>query len=167
MKRVAELELEEDLAFERRSSRWQRGAQVGFVFLVAAALAGVFGSGPVARAVAADPTGELKVEYSRFSRRLAPCEFVFEVGPQLRRGGDLQLWFNHTFADRFQWEGAAPEPAEMELQDGRLLARFRLQPGAEPARIICRLKPGRMGAGRIETGVVDGPQVAFGFFVYP
>ena len=166
MKRVGDIQLEEDLAFERRSCRWQRAGQGLLLLFVLAAVAGFFGHGPIASAEVADPSRALTVEYARFARRHGPCEFTLELGPALRRGA-VEVWLDASFAEQYRWESATPEPTAMEMRDGRLVARFQIAPGESPARIVVHVQPRKLGRAATLVGVVGGPQVALRAFHFP
>lgn len=167
MKRVGDLELEEDLAFERRSWRTQRGLRLLLVALVACALAGLFGSGPFDRASQADDSGQLRVEYPRFARRLSEWELEIRVAPPVAPGSELRLWLDPSFTRHFQLERAVPEPERMSADGDRVVITFRREENPSPARIAVQLKAQRTGRGEARVGIVNGPEVTLRYLVYP
>ena len=64
--RVGDLEISQDLTFQRRSWIVQRVGWVMLALLILAALGGLFGPGPLSRARAGPHDGPLWVEYQRF-----------------------------------------------------------------------------------------------------
>ena len=167
MKRVGDVEVEQDLTFERRSYRAQRIGQGLLAAFVLAAIAGFFGNGPFDRAKAADESGGLRVEYPRFTRRLTDWEMVVEVGPAAAQGREFQLWFDRSFAERFTLEGALPEPLDTAVDGDRVLLRFRREEDPAAARVRCVVRPLQSGRGEMQLGVVGGPAVTLRYFVYP
>lgn len=167
MKRVDDLELEEDLAFERRSCRWQQVGQLMLVALVLAAVAGVFGGGPVAHAESADTSGSLRVEYQRLARRQSAGTIVLRVDPSLARAGEIRVRFDREFAEQYDWERSVPEPAGMEHGPDGIIARFGADPGGGPIQIVCRIRANHVGRAGLRVGIVDGPEVTLRPFVFP
>lgn len=90
-------ELDRHLPLQRRE--W-RARQIGWSapgLLLSAALAGLFGSGPLSSARASDPGGGLAVDCPRFVRASAAQRLLFEIdtpggdraGPRLRRAAKI------------------------------------------------------------------------------
>lgn len=167
MKRVGDLELEQDLGFERRSWRTQRVLRWLLLGFVACALAGVFGSGPFDRARAADASGQLRAEYPRFARRLSDWELALHVGPEVARGGEFHVWLDRSFMEHFQLERALPEPERMSADGERLVVTFRREDNPVPALILVQMKARSTGRGEARLGLVGGPEIALRYFVYP
>ena len=68
------LELHQDPRFTRRIAAIQRAGWVVMGLVIAAALLGLFGAGPLSRATAEAADGTLRLEYDRFGRLSAPGE---------------------------------------------------------------------------------------------
>ena len=66
-------ELDRHLPFQRREWRAQQIGWIALGLFLAAALAGLFGGGPLSSARASDPGGGLTVDYQRFVRAGASC----------------------------------------------------------------------------------------------
>lgn len=167
MKHVGDLEIEQDLAFERRAWRVQRASQLALLAFVVAALVGFFGSGPFDRTVVADESGLLRVEYPKFSRRLADWEIVLHVAPELARGGQFQVWFDRSLGDRFKHDVILPEPAEMSADGERVVAGFRREEDPAPSRVVWLVQARHPGKGITRVGIVGGPEVTLRYFIYP
>ena len=71
------LEVREDVAFERRLWRVQRVGWVVITLVLVAALAGLFGNGPLSHASAS--AGNLQVRYDRFVHADAPATLNIDV----------------------------------------------------------------------------------------
>lgn len=167
MKRAGDLCIEQDLEFERRSWRVQKIGRGLLLLFVLAALAGLFGSGPMERATVVDASGQLQVEYPRFARRLSEWQIVLEVGPKLARSGQIEVWLDRSVTERFKSNGVLPEPSEMAIQGDRVVARFRWEDGARPSRLVWLVQPREAGRGTTRLGIVGGPEVAMEYFIYP
>jgi len=141
-----DLEISEDLAFQRRSWRMQRVGWAMMAILLAAGLAGVFGVGPASSASAVQE--DLKVSYERFPRAATDTDLVIEFQPRedvsriavesryLEQGGLLDVW---------------PLPASMESVDGRAVIAVATpmdesdERPRRPSMLTMRLHPSRVG----------------------
>ena len=102
-------ELDRHLPFQRLEWRAQQLGWIGLALFLAAALAGLFGSGPLSSARAADPRGGLAVEYQRFLRVGAPQRVRFELEPSSASPVELRL--SRAYVDAVRIEHVLPEPA--------------------------------------------------------
>jgi hypothetical protein len=165
-----ELEIEEDLAFQRRQWRFERmGALALLLFLVAAAL-GLFGPGAFAtgRVVAAGRA--LELEYPRFARMQTPLRLRVSVRPAELAGGELRVWLSSEYLERVTLAHVTPEPLRTELDADGVTYVFAWG-GAHGTGVTGALGfeleaggPGRI-RGRIGTRAEDA--VEFAHLVYP
>jgi hypothetical protein len=135
--RLAGLDIAEDDAFEQRFSRVQRAGAWAMASLVLAALAGVFGHGPVGRATLA--AGGAEVRYERIARVTAPTTLV--VRAPAGDGGTLTVALDGNYLERAGLQRVVPEPERIvagreatsfvfAARGGPLVATFHLKPGA-------------------------------------
>ena len=102
-------ELDRHLPFQRREWRAQ---QIGWVVLglfLTAALAGLFGSGPLSSARATDSRGGLAVDYQRFVRAGAGQRLRFEIDAP--DAGPVELRLSRSYLDAVRVEDVRPPPA--------------------------------------------------------
>ena len=151
-------ELEQDPVFERRSFAVQRAAWILLTIIVAAATAGLLGSGPLARASATVP-GAFTVEYERLARYQAPQTLRIHLQPALTSGREARLWISRAFLDSSKIETVAPTPLRVE---GAAMAK----PG-DPLFVALNLQAEQIGLVDGRIGVDGGPDVAFKQLVYP
>lgn len=172
MERVGDLEIDQDLAFERRQWTVQRNGSVIGTFIVVAALLGVFGSGPlsaatVATVATAGDEGLLVVHYQRFVRDQGQGELVVEVGASEAREGRVEFWLAAEFLDEIDVQGVSPEPAEVRLAGDRQVFAFLVDDPAQPLEVTFAYVPDGVGRVSGAAGLIDGPQVSFVQFGYP
>lgn len=120
MARPDDLEIEQDLAFQRREWRFQRIGFFVLVLFVVGALLGLFGSGPLSRAEAR--TGGLIVKYERLTRVYRDTRLTIEMPPAT----SYELGLDRNSFDRMRIERVHPEPAGIEI--GANEVRFRFDP---------------------------------------
>jgi hypothetical protein len=161
-KRIGTLEVNQDLAFQRREWVVQRiGWALMFLF-VAAAAAGVFGAGAAGNAVAGEPGSELWVDYERFGRRGAPLLMRVHA---VASSGELRLQLDRGYLEGVRVQSVTPEPASTESAGADLVYIFRATPGQEMA-VTFDLHAEQLGSRtvRVQAG---GRRIEFRQFIYP
>ena len=166
LERVGDLEIDQDLAFERRHWTVQRIGSVIGALIVVAALLGVFGSGPLSAATAGDEES-LAVHYQRFVRFQGQGELVIVVGANLAREGQVEFWLATEFLDDIDLQGISPEPDEVRLAGDRQVFVFLVDDPAQPVQVTFTYVPNGLGKVSGAAGLVDGPRVSFTQFGYP
>lgn len=164
--RVGDLEIAEDMDFERRDWTVERVGWVVMLLLAVAALLGLLGPGPLTRMTVGERGGPLTVEYYRFERVENPSTLKVNLVPPAEED-ELKLWVDRTYAEAITFEQITPEPAEMELSADRLVLTFELGETGKETAIMLHLRHQEFGSMQGRIGIVDGPEVSFKQFVYP
>jgi hypothetical protein len=155
------------MRIQRRTWVAERIGWAAFTLLVAAAAAGLFGAGPLARTEAASPDGGLRLRFERFARTATETGLTVEVAAAAPAGGMLRLRLGPELGERYQLARVWPEPARMlPAADGTVL-EFAAEAGGGPARVQVWLKPDRPGWVASELALADGPPALFRQLVYP
>lgn len=163
--RVGDLELAQDLRFQRREWVVQRVGWAAMALLVVAALAGMLGrGGPLARTHATSPDGSLRIEYDRFAHYEAPTRLRVSIAWPAPRGGEVRLWIERAYLAKARVQQVMPEPESVKLAGDRVIYVF-----AAGARgdVSFELKPDTFGALAGTAGLEGGGEVRFRHFVYP
>lgn len=165
-KQSRELEVKQDLEFQRREWRLQQVGWFALTAFVAAAALGLFGGGPLSPAHARGPGTGLEIDYDRFIRVGAATRVTVRGLTAARPGDPLQLRIPREYFESFRVDRISPEPDAM-LVGAR---EVTLQYGAGPAdpsglTVILDLEP--IGTGR-RAGAVrsNGAQASFWQFAY-
>ena len=162
--RIGNLQLEQDLAFQRMEWRVERwGKLLIALFLVAAAF-GLLGSGLASRAAAGSPSGTLRVHYDRFVRQDAPTSLLVEA--RGKPDSEIRIWFASAHIDRLKIEQIIPEQVGTESGPDRTTFVFRTG-GKGEARVRFDVEPRTAGKATGQIGVDGGESVSFWSFVYP
>jgi hypothetical protein len=167
VRRHGDLEIPEDLPFQRREWLAERVAWAVMALLIAAALLGLFGTGPLSRTTAGDEAGPLWLEYERFARVLAPAVLTVHVGPAAARDRTLRLWVDRRYLESVELQQVTPQPHSTAAGLERLIYDFRLAEGERAAAITFNMRPSRFGSLPGRVGLIGGPAVRFQQFVYP
>ena len=165
--RVGDLEVAQDLTFQRRAWIVQRAGWVAMALVAAAALAGLTGSGPLSQAtvgVAGDP---LRVEYPRFARHRAPTTLQLHLAPGVGQGGTVRVWLNAEYLRGATVEAVYPEPERVEAGPGRVTYVFALERPGQPTTIVFNLLYDAFWRQQVTVGLGDREPVRFRQFIYP
>jgi hypothetical protein len=161
------LELEQDLAFQRRQWRIQRIAWVILLLIGLAALAGLLGDGPLSKATASHPSGAISVEYQRFEHRSAESQFRLLVDKSRVKDGQVRVWIDGDYLARLQVTSVTPTPLHVLQQDGRHVYVFASD-GSGPLHVTLFHEHQEWGKATFRIGLADGPEsVEIAQFVYP
>jgi hypothetical protein len=167
LQRHGDLEIPEDLPFQRREWLIERVAWAVMALLIAAALLGLFGTGPLSRTTAGDKAGPLWLEYERFARLLAPAPLRVHLGPGAERDGIVRVWIDRRYIDSLELQQVTPQPDSTEVGVERLIFTFRRADGEGAAAITFNMRPSRVGILFGHVGLVNGPALSLQQFVYP
>src|SRR4051794_5531463 len=80
------IEVDEDMAWQRRTWAIQRIGWFAMVILVLTALTGVFGYGALSWQQASDPAGPVRIEYERFQRQGSEFTLRVDIAPEATTG---------------------------------------------------------------------------------
>jgi hypothetical protein len=165
IRRVHELEIDQDLRFQRRSWVVQRVGWVVMAALIALAAAGLLGSGPLSHQKADGPS--LRVEYERFARYQTSQGLKIHVAPGVTPGPEARVWVGRDFLDGAKIETIVPPPARVESADDRLVYVFSLSRHGGPLTVSFMLQSEHIGSVAGRVGIDGGETANFRQFVYP
>jgi hypothetical protein len=154
------LEIDQDLEFHHRLWIVQRVGWVIVGLLLIAALAGVFGSGPVSSSSVGNSA--VRLEYQRFGRLQQPTTIRFHFSSE---AGDVaKLFFNRKYLESFVIEHITPPPDEVEPASQWLIYSFKRR---EPTSVTFHLRPDEFGLFSGEARLAEGEPISFRQFIYP
>jgi hypothetical protein len=165
--RVGSLEVSQDLGFQRYQWTTQRWAWLALLLLMAAALLGLLGHGPLSSMTAGDPGGPLHVEYDRFLRRSDQESLYIQIGPATTSDGTVRLWLDRDYLRKVCLEQVTPPPERSEAGPDRHVFVFRVVDPGAATLVTFHFEPRQIGPLRGRMGLGDGPALAFDQFVYP
>lgn len=153
------------MRFTRREWAIQRMAWSFWGVVVLAALLGLFGRGPLSRAVAG--AEGLRVEYDRLARHGGDDRMRITVLPPGSGGGVVRVWMTRAFADAIEIQWITPRPESVSSSAERLTYVFRASELARPAVITFRFRHDEYWRQRLQIGLVGGASVDATQFVFP
>jgi hypothetical protein len=162
-----DLEIAHDLKFERRSWRAERIAWIIGALIIAAALLGFLGPGPLGKATAASSDKALSLDYYRMERYESPVELRISVDGSLARDGELRLWLHRAFVDAVEIKRIDPEPEHAEINGDRFVYVFKTVAAPPIIKLCFHVEPRKFGKRAAQLGVVGGPEIQFFQFYLP
>jgi len=167
VQRVGDLEIGEDIAFERKEWRFQRiGTLVLLGFVLLSGL-GLTGSGPLSAASVTSADGLLSVRYDRFDRMQAPSKLRITLSPAVLQEHEIQIWVDSDYLSAIQLEQIMPEPESVEIGDERLIFTFSVSAESMPSTIEFEIRPDKLGLKSAHLGIVDGSSISFRSLILP
>jgi len=166
--RVGDLEVGQDLRFQRREWLVQR---VGWGVLVAfllAGLLGLLGGGPLAIAETGGDGDPMRLRYERFTRHGAPSALEVRL-TSATVGADrrTRFWLQRDFINGLQIQRITPEPESVFVGTERLTYVFPAAALSDTTTILFNVVPQARWARSGRIGLPGGTEVPFGQFVYP
>lgn len=162
-----DLELNQDLAFERRTWTVERVAWVIMALTGLAALAGLLGPGPLSETTVGERGGPLWLEYSRFGRFKAPLTLRVHVGPNTGQQDPLRVWLSREYLEGVRVEQVSPQPGQVEAGPEQLTYVFARSEPQRSTAISFAMKTEQIGRQHGCVGLIDGPTLCFRQFIYP
>jgi hypothetical protein len=159
------LEIDQNLAFQRREWIVQRvGWWVLVAFVVAASL-GVFGDGPVSSARAGTGQDPFWLEYERFVRVGATSRIALHEGASGPRSA-LQLRIARSYFDAIVIERVTPEPTQVDVGERQVTMRFDPPQESPPLTIVLEIRPQRPGLRTATFTNGQGAAISFSQLTY-
>ena len=160
------IEINEDRGFQRREWRFERVGWTMMALVVAAALLGVFGYGPLSHATVGDPA-TLALDYDRVQRASAPAEYRFRAARALTGDGEVRLRFDSALTEEMELDSIMPEPREVRSGPGYTEFAFATAAGDEPATIMFEFRPATFGHVRGRVTSEGAPPLLFDQYILP
>jgi hypothetical protein len=165
--RIGDLDINQDLPFQQRSWTAQRIGWAAMALLVLAALIGVFGQGPLSRAVAHDPTALFRVEFERFARYQTTFPLRVHFTHEAARNGALSMWISREYLNHVRIKTIMPEPTTTRLSSDGLTYLFAFHEPGPDGEVFLYVEAQDVGllSGRI--GLTADHSIPFKQLVYP
>jgi hypothetical protein len=152
------LEIDEDIAFQRKEWIAQR---IGIVLLALFVLSALFGltgrGGPLSHGEAGDRNGPVHVEYERFVRRGA--EATLSLHFRSRAPGDVRFWVSAPYLQVVTIEDILPRPVITSVEQERHV--YTIHAGSPEITVTFKVEHTTIGRIHAEIGLIGGPAARF------
>lgn len=151
LKRIGDFDINQDLAFQRRSWSLQRIGWGLSALVLIAALLGLFGHGPLSEATTDDPSLPIRLAYERFGRFGSPLVLRIRVEPAAAPDGRLSLWLSQGYLEGVHIQRITPHPIAQHLSAGGVFYHFQLTQPVESSEVAFHVEAQEVGllSGRI------------------
>jgi hypothetical protein len=168
-RRVGDLEVNENIDFQRRIWRFQTVGRVVMALVLVAALLGLLGPGLLSNGASADsPQAELGVkEYERFLRFMKPTTLRIGLEPGAVTEREARVWLDRQYIEGVQIQHITPQPQRVEAGSKGLTYVFNVEDPNQSTAFSFDLQPQKMGLLQGRVGLEDEEPVSFKQFVYP
>lgn len=167
VKQVGDLELEQDLKFEKKEWTAQRLGRAMMGLIVVAALLGLFGGGPLSLTEVKHPDGDFSLTYERFGRRGTTSNLIVEIDPKTVSGGEATLWLSTAYLDNLRLENVHPMPDEVSITPTGYLYTFLVEQEDASLVVTLDLTIDAMGVKKVAVGIDQNNPMNITHFFMP
>lgn len=167
MAQEQQLELNEDIDFQRREWRVERFGWFGLLAVVGLAVLGLFGNGPISWSTATTDDGTLEVSYERFGRRGGSQDLGVTAAADAADGGTWQIVISQAYVDSVRIDSISPEPDAVEVVPGGVRYTFTQADPAAELEARFDVTPQVLWKQEGEVGLAGAEPITFGFFLFP
>lgn len=160
-----ELQVNEDLDFQRRDWLAQRVGWGVLTLLLLAALSGLTGSGPLSGVTRSDGQ-HFTLEYDRFVRHGARTIVTFRAAPEAIIDGRVRIVIDRLFFVANDVQRLVPEPTATRGRGDALEFVYEVAPG-DGLTARWTVEPEKIGSHTTPVRLSDGPAVEISQFTYP
>jgi hypothetical protein len=159
VKRHGDLEIEENMTFQRRLWKVQRVIRTIALLILALGLAGGLGDGPLSHATASQ--GGSSIEYERIAYRDTSQVYRLRITREMAPSGKARVWFDLETLRRMKLTELVPEPGRTILAADRTIFEFDVEAEAGPLEVLFEFSPNVAGVHRARIGIESGPTLEF------
>jgi hypothetical protein len=167
MAKLKQLELDEDLPFQKREWGIQRVGWVMWALVVAAALIGLFGTGPLSSAQTTTADNALTVHYDRFLQCKNPTTLELLVRTAGGNSGPVRINVSQPLLDALRIVRIEPEPERRELAEDGIIYSFARTGETAINKIRFHVEYERFGRQRGSIALEGHEPVTLAQLVYP
>ena len=166
-KRVGDLEIGQDLSFQKLQWRIERIGWAVMAAMLLAAVLGLLGPGPLSSARAGEAGSALWCEYNRLERYDSSNRMLVHIGPDAARGSMTRLALNREFIEGIELRHIDPEPEKIEVTADRFVYVFNTPDPAQMATVAFHFEPNTYGKIPVRVGLDGADELHFWQFYYP
>jgi hypothetical protein len=160
-----EIEVGENLDFQRRWWRFENVVWVLFTLIIVLDLAGLFGRGPIAKAERRSADGTIDVKYERIERTDSPSMLSINFSQPAIQDEKIKLYVSESLVKELGTQRVVPAPLETRIGNGGLTYTFPAS--TVPASVDLALEPSGPGVYDFTIGVVGATPIHAKVFVVP
>lgn len=165
-KKVGELQIDENMEFQRRSWIIQRVGWAIFTLVILLAALGLFGDGVLSNAQAGQPDGGFWLEYPRFERFEDEFRMKVHAGEGAAAEREIRIQLNQRYLDAIEVNHISPEP-DSEIKDADGVTYVFKTDRSSRFTAHFYMLPRKVGPLSGTFRLQNGDRVDFSQFIYP
>ncbi len=167
MNKTDEIEINEDLDFEKRFWIIQRVGWAVLILIILLALLGFFGDGVLSNAKAGQENAGVWLDYPQFARYKNQFRIAVHVETAAINENEIPIRLNRSYLDRARVDGISPAPDNERSSYEWITYLFTRQQEDSSLTVYFYVTPFRAGVlpGMLQSP--DGRPVNFSQFVFP
>jgi len=151
----------------RRAAVAQRVGWVLLALVLAMALAGLLGPGPLSWSAHSSADGRVTLEYDRFVRNTGSTMVQITARSAPGDPGRARVWISPDYLSSMQIQQVVPDPDSWTSTTGGVVLAFPMDEAESQVNVQVQLYPQRIGLIRGAVGDAAGEPIEFWQFVYP
>lgn len=167
MERVGDLEIDEDIGFQEREWTAERIGWVALFVVVALALLGLFGNGPISWTSATTEDGTMEVSFERFGRRGGSETLTVRVDGAAASEGAWQVDIGRDYLGAVRVDAVTPEPDTVETVAGAVRYTFLQAEDGADLEVELSLTPTTLWGASGEFGLAGADALTVQHFFFP
>ncbi len=138
-----EVAVGEDLEFQRKWWKFERGVWFVYALILLLTLLGAFGRGWLAKTQKRSSDGDLTLKYDRIQRTGTPSDLTVLFGPGAIHNGVIRLYVSESLVQKLGAQRISPQPEKSTIGQGGITYTF---PASEqPASVVFSMQPSGPG----------------------
>lgn len=167
MERSRDLEVNEDLEFQRREWRAERIGWALLFLLILVAAVGLFGHGPLSWTSATSRDGTLEVSFERFGRNGGTQSLVVRAGASSAADREWQLDVGDDYVGAVKFTSISPQPDATDRIPGGIRYTFSQAEPAADLEVTFELTPDSLWSVSGELRLAGHEPVTVQQFFFP
>lgn len=167
MERVGDLQIDEDIGFQEREWTAQRFGWAALFVVVALAVLGFFGNGPISWTSATSSDGTLEADFERYGRRGGTQSLTVRADASAASNGEWQLDISSEYLGAVRVETITPQPDSVEAVPGASRYTFLQATDGADLRVEFALRPDTLWDASGDLQLVGAGAVTVRHFFFP
>lgn len=167
MERIGDLELNEDISFQEREWTAERIGWVALFVLLALAVLGLFGNGPISWTSATSDSGALEVSFERFGRRGGTQSVTLRAEASAASEGAWEIDISSDYLGAVRVDAMTPQPDSVAAVPGGSRYTFLQASDGADLEVEFSLTPTSLWGASGDIGLVEGDPVTVRHFFFP
>lgn len=167
MARIGDMELDEDISFQEREWTAERIGWVALFVLLALAVLGLFGNGPISWTSTTSEDGALEVSYERFGRRGGTQTLTIAAEASAASNGAWEIDLSREYLAAVRVDAMTPQPDSVAAVPAGLRYTFLQATAGADLDVELSITPTALWGASGPLALAEGERVTVRQFFFP